>query len=430
MTFSHALATDNYGPAKFIVSAQVYEGTHTTIAAALTSASSGDTIFIRPGSYTENLSLKAGVNLVGFSGDGTTPNVTIIGNATLSTAGTVTISNIRLQTNSAALVTVSGSNASILNLNNCYLNCTNNTGISFTASNVGAKIALMECQGDVGTTGITVFVSTSAGVITFDKCAFNNSGGSSTTSSSSAGTLGFSYTQFLLPVTTTSTSALVLEYSIINTNAQNVIALTHGGSGAGSRAGNSLFISGSATAVSIGTGATLTMAQCEVTSTNVAQVAGAGTLKYTPIAFTGGSNPGLITTTTQTPLNYGTYVPTLTGSATAGTTTYTTQAGFYTIVGNIIYVEGFITISAATGTGNAVISLPFTVKNLTNYGPIGHCDLASVGWTWSGAGTQLHLRPQPGASNALIDSVKSGAAANQAIINATASFSFACWYQI
>ena len=79
MTFTHALTTGNYGPAKFIVSANVYEGTHTTIAAALTSASSGDTIFIRPGTYTENLTLKAGVNLCAYECDGQTPNVTVIG---------------------------------------------------------------------------------------------------------------------------------------------------------------------------------------------------------------------------------------------------------------------------------------------------------------------------------------------------------------
>ena len=46
MTFTHALSTNNYGPAKFIVDALVANGTHTTIASALTSASSGDTIFL------------------------------------------------------------------------------------------------------------------------------------------------------------------------------------------------------------------------------------------------------------------------------------------------------------------------------------------------------------------------------------------------
>jgi pectin methylesterase-like acyl-CoA thioesterase len=67
MTFTHALSTNNYGPAKFIVSSSAANGTHTTIAAALTSASTGDTIFIRPGTYTENLTLKAGVNLTALS---------------------------------------------------------------------------------------------------------------------------------------------------------------------------------------------------------------------------------------------------------------------------------------------------------------------------------------------------------------------------
>ena len=116
MTFTHALSTNNYGPAKFIVDASAANGTHTTIAAALTSASSGDTIFIRPGTYTENLTLKAGVNLCAFDCDDLTPNVTISGKATFTAAGTVTISGIRLQTNSDFLLAVTGSAASIVHL--------------------------------------------------------------------------------------------------------------------------------------------------------------------------------------------------------------------------------------------------------------------------------------------------------------------------
>jgi len=54
---------NNYGTAKLIVDATAGSGNYTTIAAALAAASSGQTIFIRPGTYTENLTLVAGVNL-------------------------------------------------------------------------------------------------------------------------------------------------------------------------------------------------------------------------------------------------------------------------------------------------------------------------------------------------------------------------------
>ena len=91
-------------------------GTHSTISAAITSASSGDTIFVRPGTYTENLTLKAGVNITAYQCDASlnaTGRVTIVGNSTLSTAGSVTMTGMQLQTNSAAVITVSGSAASM-----------------------------------------------------------------------------------------------------------------------------------------------------------------------------------------------------------------------------------------------------------------------------------------------------------------------------
>ncbi len=60
-----------------------------------------------------------------------------------------------------------------------------------------------------------------------------------------------------------------------------------------------------------------------------------------------------------------TYTPTYDGS-TPGATTYTTQVGFYTQIGPIVFFNGRVTWTAAAGTGNAQISLPFTSKNTTN----------------------------------------------------------------
>ena len=52
------------------------------------------------------------------------------------------------------------------------------------------------------------------------------------------------------------------------------------------------------------------------------------------------------------------YTPTYNG-ATPGTTTYTFQDGTYVRIGDVVIVRGQINWSAATGTGNAQISLPF-----------------------------------------------------------------------
>lgn len=294
MTFTRALATNNYGPAKFIVDGTtVANGTHSTIAAALTSASSGDTIFIRPGTYTENLTLKAGVNLTAFACDALTPNVIISGNCTHNTAGTVSISGIQLKTNSAANITVSGSVASILNLIGCDINCSNNSGITYSSSSASSQINMYNCTGNLGTTGIKLFDQTSAGTTTIFNCRFTNTGGSSTASTQSAGTLDIKFSLVMSPITTSGSGLITANYSDFDTNALNAIAITHGGSSSSSL-NDCEFASGSA--ASLSTSGTIGLNRAGITSSNTNPVTGAGQLNYTNVSFHG-SGLGMNTTT-------------------------------------------------------------------------------------------------------------------------------------
>src|SRR3954466_5475246 len=97
---------NNFSTSKWIVNPTAGLGTHTTIAAALTSASSGDTIDITPGTYTENFSLKAGVNITATGADGlttnlgsgtTASNVIILGSVTANYTGSVTLNGLQLK---------------------------------------------------------------------------------------------------------------------------------------------------------------------------------------------------------------------------------------------------------------------------------------------------------------------------------------------
>jgi hypothetical protein len=291
------LSTNTFTTARWIVSPTASDGTHTTIAAALTSASSGDTIFIRPGTYTENITLKAGVNLTAYGSDSSlnaTGDVIINGTCTMTTAGSVTISGIQLQTNSAVLLAVTGSAASIVNLNNCYLNCTNNSGITYSSSNAASAINIKNCNGNLGTTGIALFSHSSAGVLTGTESYITNSGGSSTASTISSGVL--SLINFLLfsPITSSSTATCGLSQSGIDTSAQNAICFTAGGSGSHTF-GKSSFSSGSASAISISN--TSLVQNCIINSTNTNAITGAGTINYTNLAFTIGSSAKINTTT-------------------------------------------------------------------------------------------------------------------------------------
>lgn len=74
-----------------------------------------------------------------------------------------------------------------------------------------------------------------------------------------------------------------------------------------------------------------------------------------------------------------TYTPTISGSGTAGTPTYTLQVGFYTRIGDRVFVDAQIQYTNLTGsTGNMQFSLPFTARNTTNMVSSGSVDMANI----------------------------------------------------
>jgi len=118
------------------------------------------------------------------------------------------------------------------------------------------------------------------------------------------------------------------------------------------------------------------------------------------VGASAGSTAGITFDGTNFLNNYavGTWTPTLDG-AVSGTTTYTTQAGYYTRIGNLVTVFFNINITAATGTGNAQIGgLPFTIKNQTNGTVTGTLRFAAVGWAWPVGTTSLAIQGAPNAT--------------------------------
>lgn len=299
MTFAHALATNNYGPCKFIVATSPANGTHTTLASAMAAASVGDTIFLRD-SVTENVTITPGVNIANFQGGSlNTPSIT--GTLTMTGAGTSNINGIRLVTNSAAAIAVTGSAASILNINNCYLDFTNNTGITFSSSSSSAQILFTACLGNLGTTGIAIYTHTSAGNLIFLDSVINNSGGSSTASTSSAGQVNFTGGGIFSPISTSSTATCSFSSTFINSTAQNVTSLTTSGTSQGFLR-KSTFTGGTASAISIGSGTTVNMYDiCEIVSSNTNAVTGAGALQFGTLYFNTGSS-NLLNVSTMSPI--------------------------------------------------------------------------------------------------------------------------------
>ncbi len=287
-----------YNTAKWIVDPTANLGTHQTITAALAAASSGETIFIRPGTYTENLTLKAGVDISAFTCDAYTPNVKIIGKCAFTTAGTISISGICLQTNSDFALAVTGSAASIANLINCQILATNNTAISYTSSSASSGISLYNCVSDIQTTGIALFASSGAGSLVIRNGVHTNTGVSTTASTASSGGLTIDYVgNYQSAISVSGTANPNLVHSRINCGSINTTAFTTTSSSATQSAQFCRIDGGTASAISAGAG-TLTLDFCAVSSSNANAITGAGTIQYGRIVYTGTSST--INTTTQT----------------------------------------------------------------------------------------------------------------------------------
>ncbi len=260
-------------------------GTFTTIASAIAAAvidGAPRDIFIKPGVYTENLNLTAGINLTAFSSDCTSASVQIVGKLTFTDTGKVTVSNINITTNSDYSIIVSGGNASALYLTNCYLNASNNTFISYTNSNSSSSISIRNSIQNVNGTQ-TLFVSSSPGSISMNYVG-SDGGLSSVQSTLSSGSLWTYATQFTYPIMTSGAAYVNMNHSYCSLNAVTNLTL--------SGTGNSItyfceFDGGGAAAVNIGSGCALTMGSCVLRTTGGNCVIGSGSIQYSALTLIG-----------------------------------------------------------------------------------------------------------------------------------------------
>jgi hypothetical protein len=85
------------------------------------------------------------------------------------------------------------------------------------------------------------------------------------------------------------------------------------------------------------------------------------------IAFPATQNPSSDANTLDD-YEEGTWTPTYIGNSTAGTTSYSSQVGWYTKIGNLVTVGFYLNFSSATGTGNVNIGgLPFLSGSGSTY---------------------------------------------------------------
>lgn len=300
-------------------------GDFTTISAAITAASVGETIFIRPGTYTENPTLKAGVNLTAFECDSPSGTVTILGELSYSVPGTVIISGISFETNGSYALSLTGANASIVTFIDCYFTATNFTLINFTNSNSASTIQIQYGGANLATTGVALYSMTSPGSINIFNSGCGNSGSSTTVSSNSAGEVNVFYSIFEIPLSCTGTGGLEITYCDIFTS--NVTSATFNGTG-NNTAVFSSFSSGSVADISVGVGAVVALDNLVLASSDTYAVTGAGSVDVGYVTFFGPDifNPTL--TVSYIPLQANS-----TNFSQAGVTTNPKQPCFLAVLG-------------------------------------------------------------------------------------------------
>ena|ERR1700731_792327 len=346
----------NYSVANGLVVDKLGNGDFTTIQSAINSAVSGQTIFIRPGTYTENPVLKTGVDIVAFVTDSDVPNVIINGKCTFTGAGTIGISGIELQTNSDFCLAVTGSSASIVYVNDCFINALNNTGISYTSSSASSSVFIVDCKGNLATTGIGLFASSGAGIFDMRFSDFTNTG-ASTTASTTSGAVNIFKCIFASPFSTSSGGVYNFSYCNVNSSATNTTALTLAGTG-NSTIDFSGFISGTASALSIGTGTILNVdSACRIESSNTNAINGTGQINYGTIQFTGTSNVNNVTT--QNSLRYQvtggwSLISTLGASVSASLafTTLPTYSTYAFVINNLILATNTSNLEMVVSSNN------------------------------------------------------------------------------
>jgi hypothetical protein len=160
------IPTNTYGFTKYVVSSNIGQGNFTSIQAAINAASSGNTVFIADGSYSENVTLKAGVNITSLSPSGYSQNVILSGNYVFSGGGDVTISNVTFNSSSIYNISFNGSSAGSLSLIYCGFIQGANNCVNYSNSNSSSTLTMQNCLGQVQSNVSTFLLSSSPGYLT------------------------------------------------------------------------------------------------------------------------------------------------------------------------------------------------------------------------------------------------------------------------
>lgn len=367
-------------------------GTYQTIQAAVTAAPSGSTVFIKNGTYTENVALKPGVNLVAYAAP-FTAGVTIQGKLSLTSAGTVTVSGIALVTNGSYSVSVTGSAASKVYLINCAITSSNFTPFELSSSSNNSLVFCTYCLFSTATSSFGFFSVSGAGSFHIFGCSDPGATVTSVQSTfSSSGVLRIENSVLRFPITTSGNGRIAGVNSTISTVAAPArTCLTIGGNFSTDTITNFIrqcaLYSGTQTAIVMSQD--LDLNNCSISSNNTHPISGTGVLNYSGNTYVFGTFVPDDTTITmlRRPIDGGRYVGDWSGgsvlagtigeilqsqrtfgSATSLVTATNKDVTTLTLTAGIWSITGIVQFSGFTTSTQQVASISSTSATLGTYG--------------------------------------------------------------
>lgn len=263
-------------------------GTFTAIQAAITAASAPANIYIRTGTYAENLTLKSGVNLIGFS-DSSNGITQITGTLTL-TSGRCLIQNLFLRDPASYILVIS--NAATVTLQSCAILASTGNMASLDTG----RLNIYNCIATLSTNH-AAFVAINTSNVIVNNSNFSATDGVSTFAGGSG--LTMRNVNFGQQITSSSSSAINCYNCNFGSQANSNNCITCSGSSVTNYFANCSFQCTTASAIISTSPSSITLSGCTIDSSNANAISGTGAVIYAGISFVNTSSN--ISTTTQSP---------------------------------------------------------------------------------------------------------------------------------